>query len=248
MSDLKVLQLWRYPVKSMAGEQVDTVDVRATGFEGDRRWGVFDVETGRVLTAKREKRLLFAAARLVAPEQVEIRLPGGQVADDPALSRWLDRPVVVERAGAVGGIYENPRDFESETDWVTWQGPSEAWHDSARVSLVSTATLGRWDVRRFRPNVVLEGRDEDALVGRQVEIGDVILEITRQIDRCVMVTRAQPGIEADLEILRTINRTRGTYLAVGARVGRPGHLTVGDDLRVVDTEVGASHSAPEHHL
>ena len=107
MSHLKVRQLWRYPVKSMAGEQVKAIDVSAKGFEEDRRWGVVDLETGRVLTAKREKRLLFASARLVAPEQVEIRLPDGLVADDATLSRWLDRPVAVKRAGGAGGIYEN---------------------------------------------------------------------------------------------------------------------------------------------
>ena len=230
MSPLKVVQLWRYPVKSMAGERVTTTAVHATGFEGDRRWGVVDCETGRVLTAKRDKRLLFASARMVAPDRVEIRLPDGSLADDAALSRWLDRPVAVERAGSVGGIYENPRDFESETDWVTWQGPPEAWHDSARVSLVSMATLGHWDQRRFRPNVIFEGHGEDALVGHLVQIAGVALEVTKQIDRCVMVTRAQPGIEADLDILRTINRTRDTYLAVGARVAHPGQLAVGDEL------------------
>jgi len=230
MTRLKVVQLWRYPVKSMAGERVTATAVHATGFEGDRRWGVVDRETGRVLTAKRDKRLLFASAHLIATDHVEIRLPDGSLADDAALSRWLDRPVAVERAGSVGGIYENPRDFKSETDWVTWQGPPEAWHDSARVSLVSTATLGHWDQRRFRPNVVLEGHGEDALVRHRIQIGGVALEVTKQIDRCVMVTRAQPGIEADLEILRTINRTRDTYLAVGARVAHPGLLAVGDEL------------------
>ena len=232
MNHLKVLQLWRYPVKSMAGEQVQVIDVGATGLEGDRRWGVVDLQTGRVLTARREKRLLFASAHLVAPDQVEIRLPDGSLADDAALSRWLDRPVALERAGSVGGTYENPRDFENETDWVTWQGPPEAWHDSARVSLVSTATLDDWDLRRFRPNIVLEGHGEDALVGNRVEIGDVAMEITKQIDRCVMVTRAQPGIETDLDILRTINRTRNTHLAVGARISRPGQLAEGDELTV----------------
>ena len=232
MNHLTVLQLWRYPVKSMAGEQVQVIDASATGLEGDRRWGVVDLHTGRVLTARREKRLLFASAHLVAPDQVEIRLPDGSVADDAALSRWLDRPVALERAGSVGGTYENPRDFENEADWVTWQGPPEAWHDSARVSLVSTATMGDWDLRRFRPNIVLEGHGEDALVGKRVEIGGVALEIIKQIDRCVMVTRAQPGIETDLDILRTINRTRNTYLAVGAQVARPGQLAVGDELAV----------------
>ena len=230
MSRLKVIELWRYPVKSMGGERVTATAVDATGFEGDRWWGVVDRESGRVLTARREKRLLFASARLIAPDHVEIRLPDGSLADDAALPRWLDRPVSVERAGSVGGIYENPRDFENETDWVAWQGPPEAWHDSARVSLVSTATLGEWDTRRFRPNVVLQGRGEDALVGNRIQIGGVALEVTKQIDRCVMVTRAQPGVEADLEILRTINRTRDTYFAVGARVADPGQVALGDEL------------------
>ena len=230
MTGLKVVQLWRYPVKSMGGERVTAIAVHETGCEGDRGWGVVDRETGLVLTAKRHKRLLFASARLTASDHVEIRLPDGSLADDAALSQWLDRPVAVERAGSVGGIYENPRDFESETDWVTWQGPPEAWHDSARVSFVSTATLGHWDPRRFRPNVVLEGHDEDALVGHRIQIGGVALEVTKQIDRCVMVTRAQPGIEADLEVLRSINRTRGSYLAVGARVAHSGQLALGDEL------------------
>lgn len=230
MNRLKVVQLWRYPVKSMAGERVTATAVHPTGVEGDRRWGVVDRETGRVLTAKRDKRLLFASAHLVTPDQVEIRLPDGSLADDAALSRWLDRPVAVERAGNVGGLYENPRDFERETDWVTWQGPPEAWQDSARVSVLSTASLGGWDARRFRPNVVLEGHGEDDLVGHRIQIGGVALEVTKQIDRCVMVTRAQPGIDADLEVLRSINRTRATYLAVGARVAHPGQLAVGDEL------------------
>ena len=82
------------------------------------------------------------------------------------------------------------------------------------MSLVSITTLGVWDPRRFRPNIVLEGHDEDALVGRQVRIGGVSLEVTKQIDRCVMVTRAQPGVEADLEVLRTINRAGAAAAAV----------------------------------
>ena len=232
-SILTVRQLWRYPVKSMGGERLDPVLVEATGFEGDRRWGVVDLESGRVLTAKREKRLLFASARLAGPDRVEITLPDGSLADDDTLSRWLDRPVALARAGEVGGIYENPRDFENETDWVTWQGPPHAWHDSVRVSLVSTATLGGWDVRRFRPNIVLEGEGEDELVGRRIDIGGVTLDVNKRIDRCIVVTRAQPDVQADLDVLRTINRIRDSYLAVGALVRRGGVLSVGDRLRVL---------------
>ncbi len=131
-----VKQLWRYPVKSLGGEQLDRCMVVETGLEGDRRWGIVDCETGRVLTARREPGLLFAAARLLSPEEVEITLPDGRTTTEAsALSEWLQKTVRLERAGESGGIYENPRDFENETEWISWQGPPEAWHDMKRARL-----------------------------------------------------------------------------------------------------------------
>jgi hypothetical protein len=235
---MRVLQLWRYPVKSLGGERMASCDVNPTGLEGDRRWGIVDLETDRVLTARREPRLLFAAARLLNSEEVRIVLPSGEEASsDGDLCKWLGRKVELRRAGVTGGVYENPLDFEKESDWVSWQGPPDAWHDMkrARLSLVSTATIGTWDVRRFRPNVLLDGSGEDEFVGSQVRLGTALLDITKQIDRCVMVARPQPGIDADLDILRTINRDRGTYLAVGALVRDPGFVREGDSIeRLVD--------------
>jgi uncharacterized protein YcbX len=86
-----------------------------------------------------------------------------------------------------------------------------------------------WDVRRFRPNVVVDG-DDEALVGTAVIVGTVGLDVVKQIDRCVVVTRPQPGLPRDLEPLRTINRERGTFLGVGALVTHPGRLAVGDEV------------------
>lgn len=229
--DMRVKELWRYPVKSMAGERLTSCEVLATGLDGDRRWGLVDLATGHVLTARREPRLLFAQARCPSAEEVEIILPDGRRADDDdALSEWLARPVALRRAGATGGVYQNPRDFESETDWVTWQGPPAAWHDAerARVSLVSTATIGGWSPRRFRPNVLLAGHGEDELVGRTISLGSAGLDVTEPIGRCVMVTRPQPGLDADLDVLRTINRERNAVLAVGAVVRIPGAVAEGD--------------------
>jgi uncharacterized protein YcbX len=231
-----VRELWRYPVKSLGGERLGRAAVDRLGFDGDRRWGLVDLDTGNVLTARREPRLLFAAARLTgdgAGSGVEVILPDGSVAaGDDDLSRWLGRPVALRAAGDTGGTYESPLDAEQETGWVSWQGPAEAWHDSARarVSLVSTATIGTWDVRRFRPNVLLDGAGEDALVGRRLRLGTAVLDVRKQIDRCVMVTRPQPGLERDLDVLRTINRERATFLAVGALVAEAGTVAVGDRL------------------
>jgi uncharacterized protein len=233
---MKVLQIWRYPVKSMGGERLDACDVTEVGLVGDRRWGVVDVDTGKVLTAKRDGRLLFATARMIGDDEVQVSLPDGQIlSDDGQLSDWLGRRVSLQRAGETGGHFENPRDFEAESDWVSWQGPPRAWHDMkrARVSLLSTGSLGGWDVRRFRPNAFLEGEGEDHLVGELVRIGSTMLSVEKRLDRCVMVTRAQPGIEKDLDVLREINRHRDTFLAVGALVERVGRIAVGDEILIV---------------
>lgn len=233
---MKVLQIWRYPVKSMGGEQLRECDVTDVGLVGDRLWGVVDLETGKVLTAKRDGRLLFATARLICDNDVEVTLPDGQVlTDDDQLSDWLGRRVSLQRAGDSGGHFENPRDFEAESDWVSWQGPPRAWHDikRARVSLLSTGSVGNWDVRRFRPNVFLDGTGEGDHVGEFLSIGSTVLSVQKQLDRCVMVTRAQPGIAKDLDVLREINRNRGTVLAVGALVERVGRIAVGDEIVIV---------------
>lgn len=237
---MRVAELWRYPVKSLLGERVPAAVFGPEGLEGDRRLAIFDAESGLGLTARRVPELLFASARL-DDDGVVITLPDGTTgADDAALSAWLGRPVALRAAEAVPGTrrYENPVDAEHEHDgpWHAFEGAGGAFHDSqrARVSLVSTATLGAWDRRRFRANVVLDGAGEDDLVGARIALGEALLDVTRRLTRCVMTTRAQAGgIERDPGVLRTIAREREACLAIGALVARPGLVRVGDELRVV---------------
>lgn len=233
---MRVAQIWRYPVKSMGGEQLQAATIGELGVEGDRRWAVVESESGRFVTAKRDPRLLFASARLI-DDGVEIWLPDGRTTSSNAdLSSWLGVGIELVRATTTSsGTFESPRDVEHEADWITWSAPPGVWHDSGRtrVSLVSKETLGAWDVRRFRPNVVLEGGGEDALVGSTVRVGSAVLDVVKQIDRCIVVTRPQPGLERDLEVLRTINRERSTFLAVGALVRRAGRFAVGDAVESI---------------
>ena len=235
MSGLRVLELWRYPVKSLLGEPLDSVRVTPDGFDGDRRFAIYDVETGFGLTARRVPDLLFASARLREDGSAEITLPDGSIPQsDDELSEWLGRRVALRSSDAsVTRLFENPEDFEHDSDWAPFEGADGPFHDSARtrVSLVSTATIGAWDRRRFRSNVLLDGEGEDDLVGSTVELGEVGLDVGQPIERCVMTTRPQAGgIERDLDVLRTIARERGNNLAVGALVSRPGHVRVGDEL------------------
>jgi uncharacterized protein YcbX len=234
---MRVLELWRYPVKSLQGEQLDVATVTANGLDGDRGFAIFDVETGFGLTGRRVPELLFASARVSGDGHVEIQLPDGMVTrDDDALSEWLGKRVRLRSADAdVTRRYENPIDFENEagSDWMLFNGAGGAFHDSSRaqVSLVSSTTIGTWDRRRFRANVLLDEEGEDALVGSHVALGESVLDVSMRIERCVMTTRPQPGgIARDLDVLRTINRERDGYLAIGARVVQPGTVRVGDEL------------------
>lgn len=226
-------------MKSLQGERVESAEVGPRGLAGDRGWALFDVATGFGLTARRMPALLMASARLTDGDGpgVEIVLPDGTVtAEDDVLSDWLGRRVALRGADDDVGErrYENPSDIETEApaSWAAFRGTAGAFHDSVAVTLVSRATLAGEPTRRFRTNVVLTGGPgEDDLVGRTVRIGEVAVDVTAQVSRCVMVTRPQPGgLARDRELLRRIHRERGGMLAVGGSVTRPGTARVGDEL------------------
>ncbi len=239
-SDAWVTALWRYPVKSMQGELLDTASIGPRGIVGDRLWAIVDQETGLALTGRRAPDLLFAHAALV-DDDVRITLPDGSiVADDDALSTWLGRPVQLVRAGAdsvgtfeIGLADDDDADRDPTVEWFQWEGPVGSFHDSTRtqVSIIGTDTVGAWDMRRFRPNVVVDGTGEDDWVGAQLRLGDAVVDVVKPIDRCVMTTRRQPGgIDRDLDVLRTISRERAGNLGVATLVVTPGEVHVGDAI------------------
>jgi len=239
MTGLRVLEVWRFPVKSLLGERLDRAEVGVEGVVGDRGWALFDLQTGFGLTARRVPELLFAAGRLTADGGAQVVLPDGTVtADDDVLSAWVGRPVALRPATDVPGArrYENPADAEVEDParWNPFSGADGAFHDNAdaRVTCVSTGTLGGWDRRRFRANVVLAGAGEDELVGSRVGLGTGQLDVVRRVPRCVLTTRPQGGgIGRDTGVLKSIHADRGGALAVGALVARPGTVAVGDGLQ-----------------
>jgi len=231
---VRVTELWRFPVKSLQGERLRTAELGPLGLAGDRQWALFDLETGFGLTARRVPDLLFAAARLRHDGAVEVVLPDGTVtADDAVLSDWAGRPIALRPAAGAGAPRYEGIDDDETGSWYPWEGATDAFHDNPdfRVTLVSTGTLGTWDRRRFRANVVLDGDGEDALAGTRQRLGTAVLSLVEPVSRCVMVTRPQPGgIARDNGVLRTIHRERAGALAVGAGVLRPGTVAVGDEL------------------
>ena len=102
---------------------------------------------------------------------------------------------------------------------------------------------GVWAVRRFRPTVLVdteeEGFPEDAWIGGKVRVGGAELAVFAPTVRCAMVTRTQPALDRDLDIVKTVNRHHDSNLGVYAVVKQPGRVAVGDRVEAVDP---ASHS------
>ncbi len=220
-------------MKSFGGESLERITVGDHGFDGDRHWGVRDLATDKILTARREPKLLFASATIDTLGELHLQLPDGH----SDVAEWLGYPVEIVRATpGVRGTFENPLDAEREADWMEWEGPDGVFHDSKRtqVSLVSLETLGPWNPRRFRTNLIFDVGNENDLVGHRVRIGGCELDVVKAVDRCVMVTRPQPGLDRDLDVLRTINRERRGTLAVGALVTSPGVVALGDEVELLD--------------
>jgi uncharacterized protein YcbX len=245
---MEVVGLWRYPVKSLQGEPIDAAEVEADGVVGDRGWGLWDLRTGRILTARRRPELLHAAATYDGSEPV-ITLPDGSTSVGPGkhtdrrLSGWLGSPVsLVASSAADPGKAEYFADATDDSSRaIEWTMLVGRYVDAAPILTLTTVSLrtaaglhshGAWDIRRFRPNILIdlegEGWVEDSWVGQQIQIGAVTLIPTQPCIRCTMVTRSQPGLATDVEMFRTLARHHGGRFGVWCDVVTPGRLSLGD--------------------
>ncbi len=278
----RVTELWRYPVKSMQGEQVPSIALSAAGVAGDRAFGLVDAGTGRLLSAKAVPALFEAQARTlgesgqsdggqaVGPgDGVVITLPDGREvgSDDPDLSAvlsvWLGRDVALQRAGGVSGDESiefelRPDPIDDDGELFAWPARSGSFLDSAPVHLLTTASLATmagsapasaWDIRRFRPNVLIDtggvdGFAEDGWIGGGLAFGPAgaALRVERACGRCAMPNRAQPALVGgsherpalarDIGVFRALNAEHGNDLGVYADVLAGGPIAVADDVHL----------------
>jgi MOSC domain-containing protein len=185
----RVRELWRYPVKSLGGERCERLHLGSKSVLGDRVLAILDVESGRVLSATRDGLMLEATAHW-SKVGVTIVLPDGQTLrsdderTDGALSHWLGRSVRLVSAGGGRRWGVSQSDPEDASSTGTFLLPGGRLVDEAPVHLVSSADLqagegsyprGEWDVRRFRPNLLLEGEgwnvDEAEAAGLLIRVG-----------------------------------------------------------------------------
>jgi uncharacterized protein len=261
-----VVSVWRYPVKSMMGEELQASDVTERGLLGDRAYALVDVETGKVVSAKNPRKwgnLFDFKAALVEPPQLpesisaaRITFPDGTTATtdhadaDKSLSEKLGRPVRL-----ASSVPDAPRieGYWPDYDWLSSPDqvfevklPPGTFFDSAVVHIVTTATLdrlsslspqSRFDIARFRPNLVIQATEgsngfvENDWVGRTLAIGsEVRLEITSPCPRCVMTTLPQGDLPKDPTVLRTIVQHNQGNVGVLATVARGGRVARGDAI------------------
>jgi uncharacterized protein len=255
-----VVSLWRYPVKSMMGEELNASYVTERGLLGDRTRALVDQTTGKVASAKNPRkwgRLFDFRASFVDPPKpgaplpdIRISLPdgrpvmAGQPGADDVLSdalgaqvrlttSTLEEPSLEEYWPDVEGLANR----EKVTEELM---PARTFFDAAPVHVLTTATTdrlrelypeGRFEARRFRPNLVVEPSQrtkdfvEDGWVGRTLRVGEEVrLKVSRPCGRCVMTTLAQGDLPSDLGVLRTAARYNKAVVGVYASVEHGGSI------------------------
>jgi uncharacterized protein YcbX len=266
-----VVSLWRYPVKSMMGEEPNATEVTERGLLGDRAYALVDSSDEKVATAKNPRKwpnLFDFRATFIEPPHisadlppVRITLPDGTIATSQQsdlhqiLSNALNRKVTLNRAGRGYVGSASAEEYWPDIEGLDYRDtvtdfalPEGTFFDCATVHLLTTATLdqlrelyptGRFEVRRFRPNIVMEPTAgekafiENSWIGHTLAIGDEVrLSITGPCPRCVMTTLPQGDLPRDPGILRAATQHNQATVGVYAAVVHGGTIHRGDPVRL----------------
>ena len=214
-----IQELWRYPVKSMAGERIETAEVTEAGMAGDRMVLVIGAG-GRIITSRTHPRLLGLRGSLAPDGAVLVnRKPW----DDPEVAEAV-RAAAGPRAHLVR--YDGPERFDVLPLLIGTDGAFEQ--------------LGV-DHRRLRPNIVIGGVDglaERGWPGRRIRLGSAIASVAKLRSRCVMTTYDPDTQEQDLSVLRRIASEFGGQMALDCAVLDGGRIAVGDPVELLDAANG----------
>ncbi len=228
----RIAEVWRYPVKSMAGERLDVAELSWQGIAGDRRWAF--VRPGRLhtgfpwLTIRQQPSLHHYRPALVEPDRpdrsaVRVQDPEGHVyaVDDPALAAQLGE-----------GVWALKHD--------------RGTFDASPVSMLTRQSLaalgGRAgtdvDARRFRPNLVLDASGsedfpESGWLGRLLRIGTAVVRVDQPIERCALVNVDPDSLVRNANVLRTIAQQRELDFGAYGSPVTPGVLRPGDPVVLV---------------
>jgi len=265
-----VVSLWHYPVKSMMGEEIRSTAITEGGLLGDRAYALIDTETGKVVSAKNPQKWpnMFhcSSCYLERPQgsntlpPVRIMLPDGTVADsnqadiNTILSEALGRSVRLEsrvpKTPNLEEYWPDIQELDNRNIVTDEKMPEGTFFDLAIIHLLTTSTIdelrrlypqGRFEVRRFRPNIVVNSLPdqpafaENQWVGKTLAIGDnVLLKVTEPCPRCVMTTLAQGDLPDDKGILRTALQKNNGHVGIYASVVQSGTIKCGDEIKLIE--------------
>ena len=263
-----VVGLWLYPVKSMMGEELNSAAITERGVLGDRAYALVDPSNGKVASAKNPRkwgklfdfRASYDEPPVLAQElpPVRIAVPDGTAVSsdardlDEVLSTVFGRSATLERSAPEAPTLEEYwPDIEglARRRAVTDEAmPSGTFFDLAVIHVLTTATIdrlrqlypqGRFEARRFRPNIVVEPTEgeggflENDWEGRTLLIGDEVrLNVTGPCPRCVMTTLPQGDLPKDSGILRTAAQHNSVNVGMYAGVLHGGTIRRGDTAAV----------------
>ena len=216
-----VVEIWRYPVKSMAGERLDACAITDRGLDGDRRWAFIDqspARAGKWFNIKQHAPLMTYHARLVDGALDVVAPDGSSVVLDEALVRRFET--------------------EAQRPIQLRELPGENF-DAAHILIVNLTTVDAFaleagmpiDRRRFRANLYVEGLEpgeELRWLGRVIQAGDAELEVVDRCERCKVITMDPDTTAATPELLRLLVEQHDERLGMYCRVLRPGRVSVGD--------------------
>jgi uncharacterized protein YcbX len=215
---MRISELWRYPVKSMAGERLERARLGLDGIPGDRQLYVVD-DHDRILSARTKPGLLGHHATLA---------PDGDVLVDGL--PWRSRAVAAAVEAAAG---PGARLVEA------------AGNERFDILPLLVATDGAitafgHDRRRLRPNVVVsgvEGLTERQWQWRLLSVGDAVIALADLRERCIMTTWDPDSLDQDVDVLRHIRACFDGTLALNAWAAREGAVAVSDDVCLLDEQI-----------
>ena len=210
-----IKELWRYPIKSMAGERVHVSGITLAGIPGERAISVVD-PSGRIITSRTHHRLLGLKGSLGAGD-----LP--LISGNP----WYSNEALLLVKQAVGNDarvvhYEGLDRFDVHPLLVATDG--------------AIAQMG-FDGRRLRPNIVIggvEGLEERNWQGRRLRVGDAVIEAVQLRGRCIMTTYDPDTLQQDLSVLKRIIEELGGTMALDCAVLEEGFIREGDPVEVLE--------------
>jgi len=280
MTNASILNIYRYPVKSMMGETLSEADIGEAGIPGDRGWAVRDEKRGGIRGGKKIPQLMTLTAQSGSTAPL-ITAPDGDSASasTEGINEWLsdklNHPVTLwpllpadqldhyrrgapdtedfeqELRAVFGRLPEEPLpDLTGFEELLEFESPPGTYFDAFPISIMSQQSLAtmnqlegesRFDVRRFRPNLLVDIPDtnhpfpEQAWVGKTVSLGSVQLKIDMTCPRCSMTTHGFDDLPRDTEIMRKLVNHSDGNLGIYASVQRRGQISVNDHIEISES-------------